>query len=265
MSTSAQADQINAAATDPAPEMPTPLDDSVELLRGVHQELDGQEFWHDVARVRELNGADEEALDILGKKKGVTYTQYMDALLKRAVLNIGTIDVQQHPEVLDKLILADRNTLFLAIVKATYGNTRTIRATCNECSTSNDIEIELDEDFKIRKPSFSLQKPIIVDTHKGSFSLRLPNGEDLIEAQKDGNGEAETNSIILSRCLIFGEKAPADKLDYARQLNAGVRRKLIDTLLDVEAGPDLEGVDTQCANCGAEMPVLLDWVSLLLG
>lgn len=265
MSTSAEAETINAAATDSAPEMPTPLDNVVTLLRGVHQELDGQEKWHDVATVRELTGEDEEALDVLGKKKNVTYTEYMDAFLKRAVLQIGTFDVQEHPGVLDKLILADRNTLFLAIVRSTYGNTRMIRATCAQCDTSNDIEIELDVDFKVIRPDFSLQEPIEVQTHKGTFKLRLPNGEDLIAAQKDGKSESETNSIILSRCLIFDENAPQDRLDYARKLNTGVRRKLIDTLLDVEAGPNLEGVDTQCANCEAELPVLLDWVSLLLG
>lgn len=264
MSTESEADLINAASTDSAPSMPSPLSSDIHLLRGVMQEHDDDVVWHDTATVRELNGSDEEELDILGKKKGVTYTEYMDSLLKRAVLTIGTLDVKAHPHVLDKLILADRNILFLEIVRATYGNTRTLRTTCRECDTSNDVEIELDKDFEVKKFDFDPKQPVEVETHKGIFQVRLPNGSDLVEAQKDGKSESETNTIILSRALVFGDNAPQDKLEYARNLNAGVRRKLIDAML-VEAGPDLGEVDTQCASCGAEMPLLLDWVSLLLG
>lgn len=265
MSTSADADTINAASTDSAPSMNPSLNEPISLLRGVMQEKDDEVVWHDLAVVRELTGADEEALDQITKKKNLSYTEYMDALLKRAVVSIGQLDVQAHPKVLDKLILADRNILFLAIVKATYGRTRTVRAVCSSCDTSNDIDIELDEDFKVDVPDFDLREPIEVATHKGTFKVRLPNGEDLIESQKEGKTSTETNSHILARTLVFDQGVePADKLEFAKNLNVGVRRDLINALLDVEAGPDLEGVDTQCASCGAELPILLDWVSLLL-
>lgn len=264
MSTSADADTINAASTDSAPRMNPSLNEPVSLLRGIQQEKDGEVTWHDLAVVRELTGADEEALDQVSKKKNLSYTEYMDAILKKAVISIGQLDVQAHPKVLDKLILADRNILFLAIVKATYGRTRTVRAVCTACETSNDIDIELDEDFKIEVPDFDLRVPIEVNTHKGTFKVRLPNGEDLIESQKEGKTSTETNSHILARTLVFDENEPADKLEFAKNLNVGVRRDLINALLDVQAGPDLEGVDTQCASCGEELPILLDWVSLLL-
>jgi hypothetical protein len=41
---------------------------------------------------------------------------------------------------------------------------------------------------------------------------------------------------------------------------------LINTMLEATAiGPDMRGVDTHCAECGEEMAVTLDWVSLLFG
>ena len=265
MSTSAEADTINAASADSAPSMNPSLNEPVHLLRGVMQEKDGEVEWHDLAVVKELTGADEEALDQVSKKKNLSYTEYMDAILKRSVVSIGALDVQAHPQVLDKLILADRNILFLAIVKATYGRTRTVRAVCSACDTSNDIDIELDEDFKIEVPDFDLRKPIEVETHKGTFQVRLPNGEDLIESQNKGSTSTETNTYILARTIVFDEgMETVDKVEFAKNLNVAVRRDLINALLDVEAGPDLEGVDTQCASCGEELPILLDWVSLLL-
>lgn len=265
MSTLSDADIINEASKESAPSMTSSLNEPVRLLRGVMQETDDEVIWHDLAVVRELTGADEEALDQISKKKELSYTEYMDALLKRSVQSVGKLDAQAHPEVLDKLILADRNTLFLAIVKATYGSTRSIRAVCPACNVQNDVVIELDEDFKTQVPDFDLRVPIEVNTHKGTYKVRLPNGEDLIASQKEGKTSTETNSHILARTLVFDEgKEPADRLEFAKNLNVGVRRDLINALLDVEAGPNLEGVDTHCASCGEEMPILLDWVSLLL-
>jgi hypothetical protein len=267
MSTSTEADFINSAAADPAPAISPPLSTEIELLRGLGEKHDdGSETWHDVAYIRELTGADEEVLAGLETKKGLTYTEYMNALLERSVLRIGSLDVAKFPGLMNKLILADRDMLFLGVVRATYGVSKDIRVQCPHCSASNDVSLDLDGDFPIRRPDFDLRDTIKVNTQQGVIQLRLPNGEDAIEAQKKAKTDADLNTAMIGRCAVFEEgEAPLDRNEWARSLNIGVRKKLINTLLSVQLGPDLEGVDAQCAACGESMPLMLDWVSLLLG
>lgn len=268
MSTASDAETINNVAADPAPSMPTPLSTSIKLLRGLGEKHeDGTEVWHDVAEVRELTGADEEWLAALESKPGLTYTEYMNALLDRAVVRIGTLVVADLPGIMNKLILPDRDMLFLGVVRATYGVQRDVRALCPHCGASNDISIDLDEDFPVKKAPFDLRETIKVKLKNGTVQqLRLPNGADTVAAQKGTKTDAEINTVMLSRCAVFDDNEPADRMEWARGLNVGDRRKLINALLDLNGkiGPDLEGVDTQCATCGEDMPISLDWVSLLL-
>jgi len=267
MSMSAEADTINSAMADPAPEMPKPVNGEIELLRGLRQTKDGKDEWHTRAVVRELTGADEEFLATKESNTDIMYIEYMNALLQRAVESIGDIDVQAHPQVLNKLIMADRDMLFLATVRATYGTTRKIRTTCAACGTKNDVELDLYDDFPVRKPDSDLREPIEVETSKGVVYLRLPNGEDTLEAQKLAKAnDASLNTFMLARCSVW-KNAPEDfdPIEWARNLNIGDRKNLVRSLLDIEAGPKMGEVDTHCAECGELLPILLDWVSLLLG
>lgn len=265
MSIASTADVINDAAADPVPSMPVPLSGEITLLRGLaRREDDDTIVWHDRAVTRELNGADEEKLAALENKSGVTYTEYMNTILESAVLSIGDLNVSQLSGISNKLILADRDMLFLAVLRSTYGNTRTIRAMCGECGAMNDIVLDLEADFPITTPDFDIREPIEVETSKGTIKLRMITGEDTIEAQKAAKTDAELNTVMLSRCVVFGDDAPEDKLEWARSLNVADRKKLISSLQAIDIGPNLRGVDTHCAECEATMPILLDWVSLLL-
>lgn len=263
MSTADQAEVINQAIADPVPEMPSPLETTVELLRGVYDAAN--DVWHTVAEVRELNGEDEEYLAALEKKSGLTYTEYMTALLRRATVRIGNLSTDVNPHAVDKLILGDRDLLFLAIVRATYGTTRDIRVRCPVCAESNDVQIDLDEDFPIIRPDFDVKKPLEVQTSQGVVRLRLPNGEDTEIVSKKGSTDAEINTILVSRCAVWGDNAPADPVVWAKKLSIADRKKLVRAISEVEIGPKLGEVDTHCAHCEADMPIALDWVSLLFG
>jgi hypothetical protein len=270
MSTGSDVDTINSAITatsDPRPAITPGLPTEIELLRGLGEKQDdGSETWHTVAKVKELTGEDEEALATLETKKDITYTEYMNALLERAVTHIGTLEVKKLPGIMNKLILADRDMLFLGVVRATYGINRDLRVRCPHCSESNDVQIDLDEDFPIRRASFDLRDTMKVTTSKGVVQLRLPNGEDTVESQKKAKTDAEINTAMLSRCAVFEEgEEPEDRIVWAKGLNIGDRRKLVNALLAVKLGPDLEEVETQCSSCGEPMPMAMDWVSLLFG
>lgn len=269
MSTASDANMINTAQADPAPSMPTPLSTSVKLLRGLGEKNgESVETWHDVAEVRELTGADEEYLATVEGKAGLTYTEYMNNILDRAVVKIGGLDVSKFPNgtLMNKLILADRDMLFLGVVRATYGMKRDLRTVCRKCGASNDVQIDLDEDFPVTQPDFDLRDTIKVPLRRGSIvQLRLPTGEDTIEAQKGAKTDAELNTAMLARCAVFDEgMEPEDRTQWAKDLGVADRRKLVDTLLEINIGPNLEAVETQCASCGEDLPILLDWVSLLL-
>ncbi len=267
MNAASDADTINELASDPAPAMPNPLSTTISLLRGLGEKsTDGSiEVWHDVAEVKELTGEDEEFLARQEGKKGLTYTEYMNSLLERAVIRIGKLEVANLPGIMNKLILADRDMLFLGVVRATYGVTRELRTRCPQCNAWNDVVINLDEDFPIKEPDFDVKDTIKVVCKKATYELRLPNGEDTIEAQKVSTTDAELNTAMLARCSVWDEgKEPADRMVWARGLGIADRRKLVDKLLSIDIGPDLEAVETQCASCEAPLPILLDWVSLLL-
>jgi hypothetical protein len=240
---------------------------TIDLIRGLYDSESG--VWHTEAEVRELTGEDEEYLAGLETKKGLLYSDYMASLLARAVIRIGGISIDGSPKskaVVNKLMLADRDLLYLAVVKATYGEARLINVVCGSCKVKNDVELVLDEDFPIHYPDFNIREGLKVETSKGTVTLRLPNGEDTVYAQENSKNDAELNTVMLSRCAVWEPgKAPENPLKWARSLNVGDRKKLINSLLEVKVGPTLEEVDTQCASCGEAMPILLDWVSLLLG
>ena len=265
MSTKEDADVVNEAMADPVPSMEGVPQVTIELIQGLYDKKG--DTWHTDAEVRELTGEDEEYLASLENKKGVLYSEYMNALLSRAVIRIGTTQVTpaNGKQLVNQLMLGDRDLLYMAVVKATYGDSRMINVVCGKCETKNDVELMLDEDFPITYPDFDIREGLKVQTTKGQITLRMPNGEDTVVAQKESDNDAALNTVMLSRCAVWPEgEAPDNPMKWARSLNIGDRKKLINALLEVEVGPKMGEVDTQCASCGEDMPILLDWVSLLL-
>jgi hypothetical protein len=259
------AEIINEAIADPVPYMAGVPEVTVELIRGLYDPSD--DVWHTDAEVRELTGEDEEYLASLENKKGLLYSEYMNALLSRAVIRIGTVELTaaNGKKLVNQLMLGDRDLLYMAVVRATYGDTRLINVACTSCKVKNDVELLLDEDFPVTYPDFDIREGLKVETSRGMVTLRMPNGEDTVIAQKEADNDATLNTVMLSRCAVWPEgEAPSNPMKWARSLNIGDRKKLINALLDVEVGPKMGEVNTQCASCGEDMPILLDWVSLLL-
>lgn len=256
MSDNPDIDVVNNAINEtPAPEMPLPESTVVTLIRG----FDGVNTG---AQVRELDGEDEEFLAGSEATPGIGYSEHMTAILSRGVTTIGGQPILNTKD-LDKLIDADRNILMLAITKATYGGEKKLRTSCPHCSKQNDIVVDLDEDFPITWPNFDITRPIAVVTPKTTLYFNLPTGEILSAAAKEKNVQM-ANSLVLSKCAVFTNNEPGDRLQWARKLSAAVRRSCTDALLAVELGPKLTEVKTQCAHCDQEMIIGLDWVSLLL-
>lgn len=254
----------NEILQDPAPKVDLPTSLKVDLLRGFFVSDIGE--WVTTATVRELNGEDEEALSAYDVQKNVTYSEYMTHLLKRGVTSIGNIEVKSRPEIIDELIVGDRDLLFLGVLKATYGRYREFQVTCRECESDNDVTMDLESDFKVDEPKIDLHKPIEVKLKNGSkVSLRYPNGGDSQFVGKRGKTTAEQNTLMLSRCVIMDGKTSTEKEAWARGLSLADRNKLVKSLFSAQPGPRMEEVETQCAHCSAKIVLALDWVALLFG
>lgn len=254
---STRANQLVAEAMAPTvasvpavPAIDAPPDTSVELMAGLFDPLSGVSKTD--AIVRELNGADEEALaaPALLRSPG----KYFATLAQRGTVSIGGEPVKK--EQLEALLIGDRELLLIAIRKATYGPELELETKCPECGAE-------DKDFKLdlsTVPIRQLEQPedaifgIKVELSGGrTAKVGLPTtaDQDFVLAQT-GKNVAELNSLMLSRCLKEVDGRPAIGLGVARQLSAGDRRKLLDTITDKTPGPRLGEVKRTCGACEQE-------------
>jgi len=265
-SLSNDASAVNDALQDPAPKIDMPTSVEVNLLRGYHNVASNE--WLNKAIIRELTGEDEEALATYDLRNEVSYSEYMTALLKRAVLSIDDMLVKDNPNMVDDLIIGDRDLLFLGIIKATYGRYRVFNVTCQKCEGANDVTVDLEKDFAIKDKDkeLNLRIPTSVKLKNGtSIELNYPTGGDSQYVSKKAKTTAEQNTHMLARCAVLPGMSRPDAEAWARKLNLADRNTLVKSLLAVQPGPRMEEVDTQCAHCGAKITLALDWVSLLFG
>jgi hypothetical protein len=262
---SALADEINTASSDSAPKMPDPLDTDTKLLRGLH--VKETDEWHDVAHVRELNGEDEEFLATLGAKNSVSYSEYLTGVLERGVESIGTLPATF--DTIEKLILPDRDMLFLAVIKATYGDEREIVTVCPSCGARNNIILELENDFPVKRPEGrDFREPLKVSLKDGMAHFNYPTGEVASYASKHSKNTAHLDTLVIAQCVITQDDTPLEeRIEWARALAVPDRKKVDAALTEAVqgVGPQLGEVNTRCSSCATEVPLSMDWVSLLLG
>ena len=261
---STEIDQLNDAISDAAPRMPVSTSGEVKLLRGLYDSTTKK--WHDVAVVRELTGTDEEHLAEFGTKEDVSFLDYMNEILALAVVSIGDFPIDPGSPLIEKLIIADRDLLFLGATKRSYGDEKEFRMTCGHCGQKNDVVVSLEEDFVMHfDKEFDPKTPLKVETSKGTVELRLPSSGITSKATKEGDSDSEINTYILAGCVVVSDDTTFEQsLEWARALGLKDRRKLLRALLDVRLGPEMEEVETHCSDCGKKIVVMLDWVSLLL-
>lgn len=264
MSDESTAKVINDALVEPVPEMRGVPTLDVSLILGIKESGKGDGSWANKAVIRELTGADEEFLASVEQKEDITYGDYLSNVVARGTVSIGDVSVDGDTKIVDQLALFDRDLLLLSLVRATYGDEREVVVSCPKCDHSNDVIIELSKDFPVTEPDFDVSAGLPVQTSRGEVLLGFPKVGGILPTN-DMN-VAEVNTDMLAKCVIFEEdKSFEERKKWARNLSIKDRRKLTEALLAAKVGPQLREVNTQCASCGKDMPILLDWVSLLLG
>lgn len=252
---SATAESINTALQDPVPAMEQGPDTGVTLCKGYLGNKD--------AVVREMTGADEEFLSSIEVRSSMAYPEYVSALLKRTVVSIGDNEISKTPSIIDELTIGDRDLLFLAVVRATYGKIRTYHLTCPHCKEDTDLSVNLDEDFPIQGNPEDAEKDIEVTLRNGTVAkFRHPNGADSREINRKAKTSAEQNTMMIANCLL--DRVPNSTI-WARNLSVGDRNKIVDAILDKKVGPKVGEVNDPCPSCGEQIILPLDWVSLLFG
>jgi hypothetical protein len=212
---------------------------------------------HRTAEVRELTGADEEAIvKISDPGKALL------AILERATLSIG--DEPADKDTLGMLLAGDRETLLLAIRKATFGSVVEISTVCDKCPEVQVFKIDLDTDVETKELDDPINdRKFTVTLKAGLAKVNLPTGTvqtTLINATDKNSAELDT--LLLTSCVV--EIADQPVLDSTRIRNLGIndRRTLLEEIAKRNPGPQLSEIKKACKNCGQEVSLPLTLAEL---
>lgn len=246
---------------DEAPVLDDPPDTTVILPAGY---IDNTGRREQRATVRELTGEDEERIAKAAKSKNPI--DYVDALLIAGTETLGPGTAT--PALLESLLIGDRDTLLLAIRRATYGDHLVFReVTCPACDAVFDTDIDLAEEVPIKESDGV--GPIPVALRNGTALIRPATGRDQ-RAVYDLGLEAtvpQMNTTLIACCLLEldGEEVatlPDEPETVARKLGLKDRDTILEALMAAQPGPKYEEVKVSCPSCSKEYPLTLGVVDL---
>lgn len=246
------------------PEIDMPRPGHVHLLHGL--KIDGVRYYD--AQVRELTGADEEAIAKLPGDAWNFGILQTDLVIRRATESLGPLEVSSDPTRLLDLIIGDRDLLFKEILLSTAGSQQEYRnVQCTQCQTEHDLEVNF-EDLLVdpTMPDGVNPDRIEVTLRDGTeVTLRWPTGKDQM-AVYQGNvpmTQPEVNTKMLARCVLtVSGKVEPDPMEWARDLGVGDRRILLAEMAKMPVVSFKED-EVPCTSCGTPLPVSFGWASLL--
>jgi hypothetical protein len=254
MTTAEVGSAIAKATATPPPSMDDPSFTTVELPAGW---ISPDGLLVQTARVRELNGYDEEKMSRVPPGNTATY---VTELLALGVEDLG--GQKPSKKTLQGLLIGDRDALVLGVRQATYGNEVEFKLKCTECDTDSVINVLIDEDV----PVIKLEDPL-----KRTFDVKLRNGEfakvTLLtgaaqEAYSEGiekKTNAEINTVMLAKSVVAINGMPVGgRNEDVLRLSSADRGTLTDFIAEHQPGPQLnKEIPVPCAVCGKEYPVFL--------
>jgi len=231
----------------------TPPSDNVVTLPGGYLTDAGEVITE--AEVRELTGADEEAI-----AKAANVGRALLTILQRGTVRIGNLKAEEN--VLDNLLSGDRDTLLLAIFKATFGRTAEIQV--NFGGEIKPVEVDLDVDIKTKALSDPLNDRVFeVQGKKDTFIVQLPTGK----AQKEiiassDKSAAELTTIMLEYTVVQINGSPVLNKQQVRNLGLVDRRKIVDEINKRIPGPQFDNITVTDPDTGREVQVPINFGTL---
>jgi len=236
----------------PAPVV-LPSDGEVKLPGGLHTPFDG---FINTAVVRELNGADEEAIArITDPGKSLL------AILDRAVVSIG--DKPADKDTLDMLLAGDREALLLAIRKVTFGNETTLGpGLCPNCQHEQTFTINLENDIEVKELEDN-DRIFELKCKVGVVQATLPNGSvQKLLVNSTNKNSAELDTVLLNGCIVSINGLPPTSIQAIKDLSIKDRRDILKAISDRNPGPQLGALTKPCQSCGSEVPLPLTLAEL---
>ena len=208
------------------------------------------------ATVRELNGADEEAIAKAGGPG-----KSLSVILQKGLVLLGDESVSKND--LDSLLSGDRDAIVVGIRKATFGSIIEFNVFCNSCSATSVIKIDLDKDVPIKTLSNSDDRVWDVETKLGTVTVCLPNGlvqKKLMESSD--KTVAELSTILLTGCITKINGSPTVGTDAALRLGISDRESIGEEISERSPGPRLSEVTKACEACGKAINIPLSLAAL---
>lgn len=223
------------------------------------------------ATVREMTGADEEEL---ARPKVVrNFALFADTLLNRCVETIG--DTPADREVLDQLLIGDRDLLLQAIRVATYGDVmRLDPVQCPACRAEFAVDYSFTDDVVIRNIDGLQIKvgdaSVELSADRRDYEIPLRRGRSATVSLVTGwvqrhvytpeNADrsiAELNTLLLQQSVRGIDGRPVLPADM-RDMGSSDRRTILQFLVDAQCGPMWSDVKQTCPDCGKEFPLVID-------
>lgn len=209
----------------------------------------------DEAEVRELTGADEEAIS-----KAPNIGRALLTILQRGTVRIG--EERADEKILDNLLSADRDVLLLAIFKATFGNKAVVPVFIE--GEMKEVEVDLDNDIQIKTLEDKINDRVFsVKGRKGSFTVQLPTGKTHREMIKNSDkSAAELTTIMLEGTVLEINGAPVLSKSQVQNLGIQDRKVIIDEINDRLPGPKFDDVFVTDPDTGKEVRVPVNFGTL---
>jgi hypothetical protein len=207
------------------------------------------------ARVRELNGADEEALASAGNN-------LLQVILSRGLVELGGDKVTSTD--LDNLLSGDRDAIVLGIRKVTFGNEIIANTICPSCAKEQELTLDIDKDIKVKELDNPVEdRSFLVTVKAGDVVVNLPNGitqKKLVDAQDKSTAEAVT--VLLGGCIASINGTPPMGRATALALSISDRQELVSEIANRNPGPRLQEVSKACEACGNSIGLPLSLAAL---
>ena len=210
------------------------------------------------ARVRELNGFDEEKLARTDMLKNA-------AAFVTEMLDLGVEDLggeKPSRRVLQSLLSGDRDALMLGIRRATYGNEVEFKLKCPVCDNDSVIIVLLNEDIVVEPMKDPLHREFEIPLRKGGVAIvHLINGsaQEAFSADMAKKTSAEITTVMLAKCVVAINGTPVGgRTEDVLRLPSADRQAITDFLAENQPGPQLnKEIPVPCATCGEEFQILL--------
>ena len=209
----------------------------------------------DEAEVRELTGADEEAI-----AKAPNVGRALLTILQRGTVRIG--EEKADDKILDNVLSADRDVLLLAIFKATFGNKAIVPVLIE--GEMKEVEVDLDNDIEIKGLDDKINDRIFsVKGRKDAFTVQLPTGKTHREMVKNSErSSAELTTIMLEGTVLEINGAPVLSKSQVQNLGIQDRKVIIDEINKRLPGPQFDNVFVTDPDTGKEVRVPVNFGTL---